>query len=390
MRIEQRGTEDLLRSTLREKADEAHDGLTFADIRDGAAAQRRRLRQRRLGYLAAAAVVVVAVPAGVYTLTDRDTAGPRPPTSTTSDGPAPSHTPSSTPSSQGFTAFSRGADAKVSYVLGRVVHLPDGSRSTLPAAADDVVSFAPYHGGWIVLDSVGGLAEYDSTGAPVLRSSQGESNVAVSSDGMRTAFQVDGQTRVGITSGMGEGEVTHPLSAGRLVGFLGDRLLVTTAAGLRTIDDAGNETAVPGPAIYVPTINGDLLGGLAGNGEGNQGAVVDTSTGSVLWRSDWRPLRFSPDGRYVAAAPAADEDHPTAIAILDARTGDVVARTGESVGVTLGWSVAWDQDRAVFEAVAGGTQHALLALDVAGRLTRVSDVVTRAPDEQGFVFPALP
>lgn len=386
MRIEQRGTEDLLRSTLREKADEAHHNLTFTHIRDGASVQRRQLRHRRLGYLAAAAVVVVAVPAGVYTLTGRDTAGPRPPTSTASDVPAPSPTPSS----KGFTALSRGPDAKVTYVLGRVVHLPDGSRSTLPAAVDDVVSFAPYHGGWIVLDSVGGLAEYDGNGAPVLRSKQGESSLAVSGDGMRTAFQIDGQTRVGITSGMGEGEVTHPLSAGRLVGFLGDRLLVTTPTGLRTIDDAGKETAVPGPAIYVPTISGDLLGGLAGNGEGHKGAVVNTSTGSVLWRSDWRPLRFSPDGRYVAAAPAADEDHPTAIAILDARTGDVVARTGENVGVTLGWSVAWDQDRAVFEAVASGTQHALLALDVAGRLTRVSDVVTREPYEQGFVFPALP
>ena len=65
-------------------------------------------------------------------------------------------------------------------------------------------------------------------------------------------------------------------------------------------------------------------------------------------------------------------------------------KTGEDVGVTLGWSVAWDGSRAVFEAVAGGTQHALLALDVSGQLTRVSDVVTREPDEQGFVFSALP
>jgi hypothetical protein len=396
MRIEQSGAEDLLRRALRGKAAEATSDLTFAEIRDGAARQRRRARRRRIGYLAAAAVVAVSAPAGVITLAHRDASTPTPPTTT------PSQTPSGTPSptATSLDAIPRGADPKVTYLSDGVVHFTDGGTARLPAAADDVTRFTTYHGGWLVVDSVGGLTQYDNTGAVVRRSHTGDSALAVSPDQLSTAFQVDQQILVGISTGMGDGENPLPVSTdSHLVGFLGDKVLVRTPTGLQTVDDAGKESAVPGPSVDVPTTSGDLLGGFVGTVENNdlQGAVVDTSNGKVLWRNAWRPLRFTSDGRYVAAAPAGDNGDPSAMAILDARTGDVVARTPElGAGISLGWDVAWDDSRAddprlALEAIGdGGTQKALLALDTAGRLTRVSDVLPVVPAQLPFVFAVQP
>jgi hypothetical protein len=404
MRIEQSGAEDLLRRTLSDKAADATSDLTFAEIRDGAAWRKRQVRRRRVSYLAAAAVVVVAAPAGVFTLTHRDASTPVPPANTTSDtpSPTPTTTPSGTPAptATGLDTIPRGADAKVTYLSDGVVHFTDGGTARLPAAADDVTQFTPYHGGWLVIDTIGGLTQYDNTGAVVRQSHTGDSALAVSPDQMRTAFEVDQKILVGISTGMGDGENTLPIPADSgLVGFLGDKVLVRTPTGLRTIDDAGNESAVPGPSVDVPTTSGDLIGGFVGTVENNdlEGAVVDASTGTVLWHNAWRPLQFTSDGRYVAAAPVGDNGDPSAIAILDARTGDVVAQTPElGAGISLGWNVAWDDTkvddpRLVFEAIGDrGTQKALLALDTTGRLTRVSDVLPVVPAQLAFVFAAHP
>lgn len=389
---------DLLRDTLRAKADQASIDLTVGDIRRQVAA-RRQARRRLAMAVAAAAVVAVTVPTALV-LRDEGAPAPTPaPTATPTTAPTatPSSTaPSPTPTATDLASVPRGKDPNVAYLRAGVVHEPGNATAQLPGQTGDVTQFTGYHGGWLVIDSTGQLVEYDNTGAVVLRSHQGDSSIAVSGDGMRTAFSVDGRVRMGITTGMGQGEqVWTTAGSPSLVGMLAEGPVVVDATGSKVLTANGTTRDLKLGGV-LPTATSDaagLVGGITGTvaKDDLRGAVADATSGTVLWRNAWRPLRFSADGRYVAAAPVADNGDPSAVAIVDARTGDLIARTPELHGVSLPWQVAWDGDRVLFEAVGDrGRQRALLALDVGGRLTRASDVAPAEPGSTGFEFPVQP
>lgn len=371
-------TEDLLRRTLTDKVGEVTCDFTLDDIRRDAAARRHHSRWRTAGAVAAAAVVLVGIPTALYVHATGDDPDPTPlPSPTSSQSLPPSPSPTRTTSTvTGLDAISRGPDPAVAWVRDGVVHEPDGSTSQLPAGATDVTQFTPYHGGWIVLDSVGGLVQYDSSGTVVRRSHTGESALAVSFDQMRTAFQVDGHIRVGITTGMGEGESDLAAAdGGRLVGLLGDdRVVYGSRAGIVVSDLTGHLQTLDGLSSADATSgSNDLVGGIGK--DGTSGAVVSVRTRSVLWVEPWQPRAFSPDGRYVVAV-LAPESEATDIAILDAQSGSVVARASlADLGVSQFGVPVWeDSDQAVLVGVQDASGQAVLRLARDGTVSRATDV----------------
>jgi hypothetical protein len=391
--------EQRLRATLGDHAADATG--TGADL-DDVFGRARRIRQRRAALvagLAAVAIVAVAVPAGVL-LGSHDASAPAPigsesvvPTTTTaSTAPASSSPATSSATSQpagaGLGGLPIGKQTTLTYLdptgtMHNDQALPGGDKGS-----DPVTAFTPYHGGWIVFYDLT-MKQYDSSGAVVATGDQA-ANLVVSDDGTQTAWQTGRTVHTGIASGMGEGEQTIHLAADEgLVGFLGDGVAVSDGTGLRVL--TGTDTSTTIATTVTPTVvsrSANLIGGVMGTpAQGDQeGAMADGTTGTVLWHNSWRPAAISQDGKYVAAVPVVDNGEPSAVAILDARTGAVVAQTPDLSGkFHLGLSLAWDDDRVVF-AVApadGQEKQALAALDTSGRLEQVSPTLA-TPTMDGF------
>jgi hypothetical protein len=355
-------TEELLREALRAKAAEATTGLTFEEIRRNGAAWRRA--GRRTALVAAAAVVVaVGAPTAFLLRPGDETPSPtRQPTS--SANPAPTR-------AAGFAGVPRGADPRVPYLHDGVVHEPDSSTLRLPT--DDVTQFTPYHGGWLTVSSTGAITEWDSTGTTQWVM-DGENVLAVSADQLQTAYSVPGEIHVGIGTGMGNGEATYPVGNARLVGFIADGVVVTGGErGHVGYIDHGTRHVVPNLSEADASASGsDLIGGLAP--DGLSGRVVDLA-GHVMWTSDWQPRAFSPDGRFVAAVHGAD-GAAAGLAILDARTGDVVSQVllGARGLAQVGRPVWEESDGAVLMQVQSETHQAVLRLRRDGTIALASDV----------------
>jgi hypothetical protein len=386
-------SEDLLRTTLGEKAQIAQSTLTLDDVRRDADARRRHSGRRTTLSVAAAVLIAVGAPTAFLLRPTSDEPSPAPsptPSISTSASPSPSQTP--TQSASGLEEVPRGADPKIPYLLDHVIHEPDGSTSRLPAGADDVVRFTPYHGGWIVLDSVGGLTQYDSTGN-VLRQGGQDSAIVVSADQLQTAFGFKGHIYVGISSGMGDGEVDHPTDGNAgLVGFLGDRVVYNSGGLVQASDDAGAVTVIPGLSSADATSpDGDLVAGRSADDSAIQ--VVSASSGRVLWtKPGWFSADFSPDGKHLSAYRTSTGGEFETVAILDARTGDVVA-SSDAPGIQAlpAPPTAWDDDQHLLIPYRGGSSWALLRLSTGGRVVRATDVVTDTSlDTPPFVFEARP
>jgi hypothetical protein len=388
MNIDQSGAEDLVRDVLGAKAAEAVATLGVEDVARSAAARRHHSARRRVLLAAAAVVLVVGGPAAILLRPEAGTPGPA--GSPTPTGPE-STSPTPSPAKVGLDSVPLGDPPRVAFVRDGAVHEPDGSTTKLPDGADDVVGFTPYHGGWIVLDSVGGLTQYDNTGAIVRQGGQ-ESALAVSADLMRTAYLLDGHVYVGISSGMGEGEVDHRVGVAGLAGFLGERVVCNTAHGAVAIDDAGHETAIPGlSAVDAISPAGDLVEGPIDDSGGIR--VVSAADGRSLWtKPGWFGAQFSPDGRHLAAYRTSTGGEFESVAILDARNGKTVA-TSETPGIQAlpAPPTAWEDASHLLIPYRGGSSWALLRLSADGAVSRATDVVTdESLDTAPFVFTALP
>jgi hypothetical protein len=356
-----------------------------------AAPTRRRTSRRTVALAAIAVLVAVGAPTALLLRGDDGAPAMTP-------RPSPTRPSTSTPSPAApvdLAAIPRGADPGIAYLRRGVVHEPDGSTVRLPAAATDVTQFTPYHGGWLTLDSNGFVIQLGNDGTVVRRSPQGEARLAVSADQMRTAFQLGGRILVGITTGMGEGETEYPIrSNGRgLAGFVRGGLAYNALPGaVRVIDDRDDETVVSGIYGADATSSGsDLVGGVSVT-DGTSGRVVDVRTDRVLWTSAWQPRAFSPDGRYaVGVKGPAPESEATDVAVLDARTGKVIASVSlEDRGLTQLGAPVWEEPgHAVLVGVRTGTGQAELRLTRGGKVTRATDVVP-ADDTPAWLFATQP
>jgi hypothetical protein len=389
--------EDLLRATLRAEAEDAHEAVAFEDVRR--AALRRRHTGRRTAVLAAAAVVVaIGAPTAflLHPAGNDPSPAPAPSPSTSTRVPTPTPTPSGptvAPSGGVLVSIPKGPAPGITYLQDGTVHLPDGSTTRLPDPTAPVIDFTSYHGGW--LTGLGAGADrvrwYDNTGTQQFESPD-VGTLAVSEDGTRTAYARDGAIHIGISSGMGEGEQTLPVRADRFwpIGFLrGDRLVYQ--ADDKVIVDGGR--ALPGMVLgRAVCAEADLVAGEDQSGK----TLVVSRQGDVVWTStDWAVWGFSSDGRYAAATNSPTGGEFSSLAILDARTGQVLARHDVlRDGITLGGRPFMDTDGTLLAAATDSDtlDQTVLRLDQDGTLTRATAVFPLDPasDSTAVVFATRP
>jgi hypothetical protein len=400
--------EELLRDTLQAKAREAQDTLTLDDVRRDVARARHRTAWRT-GAVAAAVLVVLAVPTAL--LLRPDDHGPEPVPSPTSTPSTPSVPPSPTPSttSSSLTQVPRGRGIAVAWMSNGTIHARGRADVSLPPAVTGTwTSFTNYHGGWLLTGDAG-VVQLDGNGGwePVAQSGGG---IAITSDGLRTAFLASDPAtrrdvvRVGITTGMGQGEDTVPASAPDLscpIGFLSsDRVACNGLKGQVLVLDATTRSTTVLSGLSRASAASAASGLVAGTTVADDGtaAVVSASTGKILWtKQHWVTGRFSPDGRHLAAYHSASGGEFETVAILDAHTGARVAATDPSLralpdldGFTTATSTAWDEDGSLLIPYRDGQTWTILRLTTDGHLTRATDVFDGTPYDADLVFAARP
>jgi hypothetical protein len=393
--------EELLRATLHAKAGEGRDTVTFEEVRRSAGEQRRRAGRRTTLVAAAAVVVAVGAPTA-FLLRPADHPPSPAPQSTGSPVPTPDHhlTAPPTPNAADLEAVRRGPDVGIPWLGQGVIHVPGAVDVPIPTDTGTWEAFTNYHGGWL-LTSDSGVWQLGGDGRvqPVAQSGGG---IAVSADGMRTAFLATDEVRIGITTGMGEGENAIPFRSPDPTGpfgFLsGDRVACNGLKGqVVVLDPAGRSTVVSG--LYrasASTENGDLIAGTTTDDDGTA-AVVSAVTGAPLWtKPGWTTGRFSPDGQYLAAYRTATGGEFETVAILDARTGKVVARNDapglralpEIMAPATG--TAWEDGRSLLIPYRHAGTWAILRLTADGTLSRATDVFEGNPYDDHLVFAARP
>lgn len=368
--------EDLLRTTLRVRAEEAASRLTLDDVRRGAAARRRRSVRRTTAVAAAAALVALGLPAALLWRPVGHAPSPAPsPTTNLPSSTAPTTAPTTRAPSGGaaLRLIPQGRPPGIAYLHAGTIHRPDGSTTTLPDPGAGITDFTGYHGGWLV--GVGQGADrvrwYDNTGQ---RRSDGPGigRFAVSEDGTRTAYSQSGALHIGITSGMGNGEQTVPGDAQQLqpIGFLRNGDLVYQAGETEVAVTDGS--TIPGMVrAHAVSAVDDLVAGEDASGN----TVVVSGRGQQAWTSStWSVWSFSPDGRYAAATHTTSQAESNAFAVLDARTGAVVAENpGLPNGDSIGGIPVFDEDGSLLVAASSGSlQQTVLRLDPDGTLTRAT------------------
>jgi hypothetical protein len=394
-----RDPEELLRETLRAKAEDAHDTLAFDDVRR--VDVRRRHAGRRTAALAAAAVVVaVGAPTAFLLRSTGEEPSPAPaPTASPSPTPtqdtSPTQAPTRTPSV--LEGIRRGPDVGIPWISQGVIHAPAAGDVSLPTDIRTWTAFANYHGGWL-LASDAGVWQLGGDGQvePVGQSGGG---IVVSSDGMQTAFLANDAVRIGITTGMGEGENVIPFESPDPTGpfgFLsGGRVACNGLKGqVVVLDPSGRSTVVSGLSrASASTDHGDLIAGTTVDDDGTA-AVVSAASGKTLWtKPGWYTGPFSPDGRYLAAYRTATGGEFETVAILDARTGVVVADNSRLDGVQALPDVpptAWDVDGTLLVPYRDGSAWTIVRLGLDGRMTRATSVFEGNPTVDDLVFAARP
>lgn len=411
--------EEMLRDSLGRQADR---GAGIGPDLDGVLGRARTIRRHRrqgVAALAAAAVVAITVPTTLYLQANTNASGPpaithqgMPSVGIASTAPSATASPTTSPSGPGaatpvrystLASIPRSGSTNVTYLdLAGHVH-SDGTSTKLPGNVSGVTTFHDFRGGWVVYnDNTVKVTQYDASGK-VMRSGRGGGTIAVSSDRTMIAWQTGSTLYWGSTNTMGNGgpaAVTAPKDAA-LIGFLGGNPVLAKGNLIETMPSASGNGTFRG---FTPTdiaINAlttsetdDLVGGLTGTvAKGDlQGAVYDVETRTILWRNGWRPVSFSDDGKYVAAYPVGDNGDPASFAILDARTGKILAQTPRlGAGVYLDYGVAWEGHSIVFEGSGGkATQSALLRLSPTGTFSRVSVVATGPIGKAAYRFEAQP
>lgn len=366
--------EAMLRDTLRAHAAGAPAGPDRATVL-GRARTIRRHRHQGLAALAAAAVVAIVVPVSMsLSQGEGPVPGPAGHTPSPTAKPSPKRTSTPAPRYASLASIPRGKDTALAYVGPDGMVHDSGTDTPLPGGTKSLTTFGEYRGNWVV---VRGLTTYvyDASGK-VIRSGASDA-IKYSVDHTQIAYQIGNTVYVSARSTMGNAgaqPLATPAGSG-LLGFLPEGPVVTAGSDSLTILGTPRRT-VPLPlAPSAVSQSTGLVAGVTGTvAKGNmEGAVTDPKTGALLWHNAWWPHSFSDDGRYVLATPF-DNGTPSAYAILDARTGDVVAKTPRLKDVYLDIQFGWDGDTAVFTAFGGTSQEAILTLDVHGNLTRATDV----------------
>jgi hypothetical protein len=389
--------EELLRETLRTKALDATSDLTLEHVRRDAAARKRRSAWRTASV--AAAAVAIGLPTALYLRPGDENPSPAPsPSPSASLGPTPTQDISPTPTASVLEGIPRGASVGIPWMSSGVIHTPSGPDVPVPVSGTGAwTAFTGYHGGWL-LSGDGGVLQVKGNGQaePVAQSGGG---IAVSGDQLQTAFLADDAVRIGITTGMGEGESVIPfrtpdpkgpvgfVSGGRVVcnGLKGQVVLVSPSGDPRPVSGLIRASS--------STDSGDLIAGSTVDDDGTA-VVVSAATGKVLWtKPQWVTGAFSPDGRHLAAYRTATGGEFETVAILDARTGAVVSDNHGLAALGALPQVpptAWDQDGTLLIPYRAGSAWTIVRLELDGRMTRATSALAGNPIADHLVFAARP
>jgi hypothetical protein len=412
--------QDPLRDALRSRADQLGDTspLSLDDVKGRARGIRRR--RTAVSGLAAAAVLAIAVPAGIA-VSDRMT-GTREPDVAASPSATPTtgeSTPDATPAPKGpvTVALTVEEDAvsyapEIPYLYDGAIVRPDGTE--VPVAGD-YLALAPVGDGWAAIRNDEGQFSLDLLAADgtVTGSEPSTWSLASSRDGTVVAWATpDGELMI-VTPDSAPMPLPDPqaLPAGNLepIEAVGSDSCVENASDGGCLvffnsDDVQQQSAWSAGANGTVTEIGDLLalGGTAPDGSvSGLVSVSDTGSCSVVlgrdggeqWKTcDYMLGRFSPDGRYVIGHPAyLDGIGDSSVAILDADTGDLLAEaTNSAEHQSFINNAVWDSDNTLLASVFEEGTWSLMRMTAAGELTTVLGNLGDNMDEVPLVLPALP
>ncbi len=400
---EQRPVEDRLRSSLRREA----DALPYArDLTEPTLARARGIRRRRrvAGGVAAVAAVALTVPVGLRVGADVLGSDPAPVAQQPTGDPQvsldlsalPTGAAPSTPWSERRTAHLGGANVQLPEspdglersLTGAVPVFEDGRGFTLIQPPDaEMLSLQSDNS---ALDSVASAPSGAYTAAVSSQlTDQGDvvpdaARVLWVHDASATApdadvgvfgLPLDGRTRV---VAVGEdGSVVLQPEAGRQPALL--------------VDD-GETTELEVSELTAWSFTADLLATITEVSDfGSCSDVRRTDetgqVGETAWSTcDWQISGFSPDGRWAYGTPAyADGYGPTAVAVLDASSGEVVRTlrfgTGQRHPGTF-MDAAWEsEDTLLLRVESDDGRTALVRLDV---LTGAAELAAGPVPFDGF------
>lgn len=373
---------------LHGRVDGRHDTpFGLRDVRDRAA-QIRRHRRMAVG-AAIAAVLAIILPAAL--LADHGLLR--------SQEPEPAHR-THVPARVVHTALTLDGLARrdppgIEYFTEDGIVLPGQGPVALPTSLQALVA-SPADGGWLALGPARDEVRYLNDAFEDTGGSRSGDTLVTSPDqsyAAWTTYTSRGQTlRLHSTTGRGtdaswDFDSSPPVTP---VGVLGDdRVLFETAGGKVGIAEPDGSTSAFAEVAEAVAVSADGLVSVitrsTGEGSGCFG-IVDTATDptTVAWETCHRSLgHFSPDGRYLLAAPAhldAGAGHRS-LTVLDARTHRVVATFNQPRNgrLTIGQR-AWESDSSALAFVSEGSRRqALLRFGVDGTLERATAVVDGSP-----------
>jgi hypothetical protein len=346
----------LLTRALHDRGEDAtYLGCDLAEVDATARALQGRRRRRTAAALVAAVAVVVVVGAA---MTDPTPTAPASPSS--GDAPLTELGP--------LGSFADDASPAVPYLVRDLYVAPDAQRR-LPVAHPR--SATPYRGDlWVTdlyFDVYDTLRRIDADGRQTGAWATSGDPV-LSDDGQELAWVELVGTRSVLHRGRDRQRVDEPIA---LVGLLGDRVVFNEPrAGSAWSTDLGSPPE-PVPGVALAWAVDPTSGDVAGTATDGHGVVADARTGVARWRSSrWRPLEFSPDGRYVVA----DTTTRGAIeyAVLDAARGRPVAAIHTAADGTGILDVRWEDDTHVLMLATAQGQSGLLRAHLDGAVTEAT------------------
>jgi hypothetical protein len=374
---------DRLADALRGRADSLGDQqpLTLDDVKGRASGIRRR--RRAVAGLAAAAVLAVAVPAGIA-LTDRSSDTVRPDRAPVATDPGPS-----TPLDLAPNADSDGEPPQVPYVHDGAIHLPDGGEVPVDRDYDRVAGLGD---GWAVSDFGEARVWFLGPDGQVLGSDESTGYLAAATDGTIVAYAtpegrimtvtedaeplplgdaaVTGQT-IAPVAVRGSGTCDLDVSAGCVVHYndLGETQAAyhATSKGINSVREGVvrlSAMAADGSVSAVVSVD-DLEPGSC--------SVVLDPLGEEVHRSCEHTFgAFSPDGRRLLAGPAYQDGlGDRVLAILDAATGEVAVEWRAPDDDTWVGDAVWETEDTVLATLWHEGSWSLVRAGVDGTLATV-------------------
>ncbi|MGH3498615.1 MAG: hypothetical protein ACRDP1_14225 [Nocardioidaceae bacterium] len=382
------GFDDELRSSLDRRAEQ----LPYVpDLSRAAIGQARAIRRRRrvVGSFAAAALVAIAIPAGIEAGSHLSGGAHRIGPATHSTNTPPTHVDGSV--KVDFAVLPAGAPPSIPYTVGHTLH--DGSAAVNLFGSQAITGVAVVQDKILTIQQYGPvprLVELDLGGHYLGKPDAAVSSLAGSADRRYAAYYVYSADKFGNPQPGGDlvryDSSDHSYRQVALTGVATVRVfaIVDGAVYFRTADQVDHRSTLmrwtPGsaPVAVAPGLtptavsdDGSLVATVTKlTGSGSCSEVRDLAAGTTLWHTcDHQILGFSTDGRYVWTGPDyADGYAATSTAVLDARTGEPVLNVEGAPGSrqTSFMTAQFETDGRLLMQVEHSGRTALVRCDPAG------------------------